>query len=368
MSPFCERCGCEDESYFVSFQGKDQCRRCIGYQGQEGKSLDVSFDVDEVLPFNLSPIQKEISHQIYLHSLKKDVLVHAVCGAGKTELILETITQYLSQHKRVGIAIARRQVVLELAKRYQAIFPSLKVGAVCEGYTTDLEAHLVVCTTHQLYRFHKAFDLLVLDEPDAFPFSNDDVLQGFARQAVKEVTVLLTATPDAHQLKRVQDGTLAKVVLNRRPHGYDLANPKLMRMPLPLQIAHLFYYLSHQRKSTLIFVPTKRLGKMLSVLMRLPFAYAHKEGLDELLQAFKDKAFPHLLCTTVLERGLTFADVQVVILMAQHPVFNEASLIQIAGRVGRVLAFPEGEVIFYCEHKTEAIQACMKMIQSANAA
>ena len=47
MNLLCERCGCTDPKYFVSFQGKDLCRRCISYQGNEGKSLSYEEDVVE---------------------------------------------------------------------------------------------------------------------------------------------------------------------------------------------------------------------------------------------------------------------------------------------------------------------------------
>ena len=89
---------------------------------------------------------------------------------GKTEICFESICGYLAQGKKVGFAISRRQVVLEIANRLRRAFPELSVCEVAQGYTQVTDADLIVCTTHQLYRYPYAFDLLILDELDAFPF------------------------------------------------------------------------------------------------------------------------------------------------------------------------------------------------------
>lgn len=362
MEYFCERCGCTDPKYFVWFQEKPQCRRCIQYQGQEGDVTLGPVDIEEYLTFSLTPKQKQVSQEIYETSLKGDVLVHAVCGAGKSELIIQTLSNVLSSNQTIGITVARRQVVLELAKRYQAIYPNIVVTPVCEGYTTQLSGNLIICTSHQLYRFHKYFDYLVIDEPDAFPFVSDDVLQGFAKQATKGVTIYLTATPSTALQK------LNTIQLFRRPHGLDLPVPMLHKIPLLLQVIKLKQWLNENTLPKLIFVPTKKLGNTLSSILKIPFAYAGKEDLDQLLKSFKENKYNHLLCTTVLERGLTFENVQVAVLEAHHPVFTEATLIQIAGRVGRSARYPSGEVHFYLREKSEAIKQCVHHIQIANRA
>lgn len=362
MSPFCERCGCEDPTYFVKFQEKDLCRRCISYQGKEGQSLSFLEDVVEQFNFELTEPQKEVSEAIYQATLKGNVLVYAVCGSGKSELVVQTISQYLSHHKRVGITIARRQVVLELKERYQALFPHLKVTAVCEGFTDELEGELIICTAHQLYRFHKQFDCLIIDEPDAFPFRSDEVLQGFAQQACCGERIYLTATPD----DTVRSSIQTEIQLFKRPHQYPLPVPKHIKLPLLFQC--LWVLRKRMDKPTLIFVPSLKLGKLLSLILQIPFAYANHPQLDVLIKDFKKNTINPLMCTTVLERGVTFKNVQVIVLEAHHPVFNLASLIQMAGRVGRSVDYPQGEVTFLSSQKSETIKQCIRQIQSANAA
>ena len=55
---------------------------------------------------------------------------------------------------------------------------------------------LVVMTSHQLLRFKEAFDLLIIDEVDAFPFRDNDMLY-FALENAKKINgnlLYLTAT------------------------------------------------------------------------------------------------------------------------------------------------------------------------------
>ncbi len=44
---------------------------------------------------------------------------------------------------------------------------------------------LVIATTHQLLKFYQAFDLLIVDEVDAFPYVDNPVLYHAVEQAVK---------------------------------------------------------------------------------------------------------------------------------------------------------------------------------------
>lgn len=54
-----------------------------------------------------------------------------------------------------------------------------------------------------------------------------------------------------------------------------------------------------------------------------------------------------LLTTTILERGVTFTDVQVAVFGSEARIFTEAALVQISGRAGRKLSHPTGDVCFF---------------------
>ncbi len=364
--PTCERCLNTDLRTFVNIRGQWICRRCIGYQGDDAQTIFNEDIIDYKLAFKLTQAQMDISNQTKTLVKTSDVLIWAVCGAGKTELVMETIQDHLNRSLSVGVAVARKQVALQLFQRFKDAFPSIKVIVVCEGHTQDLKGQLIITTTHQLYRFKKMFDCLILDEPDAFPYRNNPVLEGFMRQAVKGHIIYLTATPDKKMMRQVKQGKLKMLTLNQRPHLMPLPVPELIFSPFWVQVIILMIILKRSQKAWLIFVPSLKVGKHLSKVLRLPFVHASKENLDELIQGFKSKSIKRLVSTTVLERGVTFSDIQVAVLQADHKVFDTAVLTQIAGRVGRDPAYPSGEVKFLCFRMSNALRKCLSDLRRAN--
>ena len=180
----CLRCGNADPEYFWNDEGVWYCRRCIAFGRIDAGQRPIPpkwekrvIHCEYHLKYPLTAAQKRTVDEV-MEGLNggHDVLIYAATGAGKTELTMEAIRQYFARGKRVGFAIARRQVVLEIAERMHKAFPDLKVRAVCEGHTDQVYADLVVCTMHQLYRYPDCFDLLIMDEVDAFPYRGNVML------------------------------------------------------------------------------------------------------------------------------------------------------------------------------------------------
>lgn len=291
-------------------------------------------------------------------------------GAGKTELTMEPLKQALNAGKKVGIAISRRQVVLEIAQRMQRAFKTLKVVPVCQGFTEITEGDLIVCTMHQLYRYHQAFDLLVMDEVDAFPYKGNELLAAVARNSCKGRILYLTATPDSAMLKEVSEGRLKMVELFQRPHGHPLVLPLIKQLPVPLQLVSLLMIMRQQKKPMLIFVPTidlaQRYGLLFSSLFHCAALTSKTIEKDQIISRLRKRELDFIFTTTILERGITIPGVDVVVLQSDHPVFDEASLIQIIGRVGRSRDCPSGMGVFYCIRKTTAIKRCVRALEKMN--
>ncbi|WP_342772472.1 helicase-related protein [Oceanobacillus arenosus] len=133
-------------------------------------------------------------------------------------------------------------------------------------------------------------------------------------------------------------------------------------------------------RQLLIFVPTIRLAEKLqenltSLLLKeqiiatkdkLLFVHAGDSNREEKVTQFRRKELSVLITTTILERGVTFPSVDVVIFDAGHMVFDEAALVQIAGRAGRSADDPTGEVIFFHDGKTEAMVQAIQSINMMN--
>ncbi len=377
----CPRCLNTNPAYFYHGKSGTYCRRCIAFsrvlleEELEPVSLTPIPDGAEeyTLRYPLTSEQKRISHLCAEGIKEKDQLLHCCTGAGKTELTVESIANALQAKQKVCFAIARRQVVLELQQRLSEIFPYASVIAVCGGHTRVIDGDgLIVCTTHQLYRYYQAFDLLILDEPDAFPYRGDPVLHGIAKTSCRGRRIFLTATPDASLIRRVKKGTLNELVLNRRPHGHPLPVPRLFCAPtvfLWLQMVH--WIMEHEQHPRMIFVPkiiqAERMGKMLKLMFKSCHVCTSKTpDRDDVIRTFRGEPAGLIVATTVLERGVTVPGADVCVYEANSRIFDEAGLIQMAGRAGRSFQCPDGDVLFLLKERSELAERCVSQLREAN--
>jgi competence protein ComFA len=72
------------------------------------------------------------------------------------------------------------------------------------------------------------------------------------------------------------------------------------------------------------------------------------------------------ICTSILERGVTIPNAQVIVLAADHPVFDGRALVQMAGRAGRTKEYPVGKVLFISERKVPAVTEAINWIKEQN--
>lgn len=375
----CLRCHNTDPIYFYNDRGTYYCRKCIQFGRLDINTQPRPFQskyqkkhrCKPKLSFELTPQQKQASQLLCQYVEEgKNVLVYACCGAGKTEITYEMISRSLNKGLKVGFAISRRQVVLEIAQRMKEAFPSIQVIQVCQGYTDIIDGELIVCTMHQLYRYHQAFDILIMDEVDAFPYKNNEVLEAVAHHATRKTIVYLTATPDEKMLKEVEEKKLEVIEVFTRPHQNPLILPTVYKLPFTLQLFLLVLIMFRTKNQMLIFVPTIQLADTLALILCRIFtcsSFTSKtENKEEKIEKIREGKIQFIFTTTILERGITLKGIDIVVLQAQHPLFDEASLIQIIGRVGRSKECPTGKGYFLCSRKTTAIRRCERALIKMN--
>ncbi len=371
----CSRCGNTNPALFGSDHGIPYCRRCVafsrldaGAQPQIPVLKEPAWEGQIHLDFALTPCQQQASDQI-LDWLKQgeSVFCYAACGSGKTEITFASIDWFLRHRQKVCFAISRRQVVLEIGARLQKAFPGLDVVCVCEGYTSVTDGDLIVCTTHQLYRYPGAFDLLILDELDAFPYRGNALLEHLAAKACRGVKLMLSATPDEVSLAEIEAGRLKVARLFRRPHGQPLPEPRFYLRPVWLQIFGLLWQLHRMApRQVLVFVPRIRDGNRLSRLLGCPCIHSQSPDKDDIMRRFSGKEYRVLVSTTLLERGITVPSVQVIVLRADHPVFTMASLVQIFGRAGRSFDDPKGECLCFAASLSDSMRQSADLLHQMN--
>ncbi|MEK8216615.1 DEAD/DEAH box helicase [Paenibacillus sp. FSL L8-0463] len=314
-------------------------------------------------------------------------LLWAVTGAGKTEITFPLLEAVLRAGGRVLIATPRRDVVLELAPRLGRAFPD-RTLSVLYGGSPDCwsQSQMVLATTHQLLRFHQSFDLVIIDELDAFPYVNDPMLSFAAEHACKPDGrfIYLSATPPPELQRQAHSGRLPHARVPVRFHGHPLPVPQHLTMA-PVQQCLKRRTLPGKLKKALgrsfareaqIFVFVSRISHIAGLLSLLRRSFPGKaiEGTSsqdperaEKVAGFRSRAISLLVTTTILERGVTVPRSDVFILDADSGLFDEASLVQMAGRAGRSKDDPDGSVIFLSPQWTRSQRGAISQIRTMNA-
>ncbi|MCG0277432.1 MAG: DEAD/DEAH box helicase [Thermanaeromonas sp.] len=403
--PFCRRCGgreklvrtgcgaCNSRFCYVCEGCLElgEARSCRALYARAGARKNFRRNVTPRLSFPLHPAQREAyerAAEFVAKGQKPRCLVWAVCGAGKTEVAYGAIAAALAQGREILYTSPRREVVKEIYPRLKEAFPGVEI-AVLHGETSLKfpPAELTVATVHQVLRFYQRFDLVVLDEVDAFPLTGDPRLY-FALERCRRPcgqVLYLTATPTPELRAGVRRGTLPVIYLPARYHGYPLPEPELIvirnlgvkvggRLPLPLQ-RFLELSLVADRAQVMVFVPTVELVQDTVDWLRGFFGdedrvrgcYAASAQREEVLASFRRGDFPVLVTTTVMERGVTLRRLNVLVLFADHRyVFDENTLIQLAGRAGRALEYPRARVLFVAGKISPEMAEALETIRRFN--
>ena len=373
----CPRCLNRDPRYFYKGKKGIYCRKCIRFKRilLSEDLMAPEYDIDlkagyARFTYPLTPYQAKAALDCLINVRYRDVLLHCVCGAGKTEIVVATMADYLSRGLKIAYAIARKEVVKELAGRFKILFPKAKVIAVYGGHSEEKYGDIIVCTTHQLYRYPKTFDLLILDEVDAFPFKGDEVLNNIAYMAAKGRIIYSTATVDKHLSELLKKDEVKEVSLPIRPHLKPLIVPRIIKGPKVYLLIRLFLLLKNSKRQMIIFVSSKKTVLYLYYLFHpffnCTYVYSDLDKRDAHIKAFRDRKYDFIFATTVLERGITVKGVSVIVLVLHEGVFDKASLIQMLGRVGRDFHDPEGEAYILTMRMNAEIDDCIREIGNAN--
>lgn len=398
----CRRCGNERQDRFASFhcarchQTCTYCRACIvmGRVSECSPLLHWNgpsspfFPPKRILHWNgtLSPAQQQAADAVVQAiQQKRELLVWAVCGAGKTEVLFPGIECALASRKTVCMATPRTDVVLELKPRLQQAFADIDVIALYGGSEDrGKQAPLTIATTHQLLRYYKAFDVIIIDEVDAFPYSTEPMLQYAVQKAKRDdaAVIYLTATPNQVWQKEVKAGKREAVTIPARYHRHPLPVPRfewcgnwrksLKRKKLPANVHRWITKRLQEGKQAFLFIPRIELIEEVVDLLkkldhRIEGVHAEDPDRKEKVIKFRQGETPLLVTTTILERGVTVPNIDVAVMGAEDGIFTESALVQISGRVGRSAQFPSGDLVFFHFGKTRNMLLAKKQIEQMNA-
>ena len=396
--PICNRCLNKDPKQFIMFHCAGcqklcvYCRHCINmgrmssctevirWSGPVPRSRKVHI-LDWKSRF--TSLQEKASQEL-AESMKqgRNHLVHAVCGAGKTEILFTAIYDALLTGKRVCVATPRTDVVLELTPRFQQVFPKTTIHALYGGAELSFAyAQLIVTTTHQLYRFEDAFDVMIVDEADAFPYTFDESLQKAVIKAKKQHAPIafVTATPSYKLLQQKKQWGYS--FIPSRYHGHPLPVPRFdslwgydkqfQKNKIPRKLKNWTQARLEKNEPFLLFFPTIDLMEQAIPLFQelhpdIQAVHAEDPERKQKVLNLRNEQLKGLLTTTILERGITIKNVQVAVVGAESKIFTSSALIQISGRVGRNAHYPTGEIIFFHHGITVEMDAAKEEIKRLN--
>lgn len=389
----CFRCGSLiDQKLWKLSEEVLYCRACIqlGRIRSDQKLYTIAqqdFEGQEVLNWKgtLTSYQQEVSDGL-IQAVKEggNALVHAVTGAGKTEMMYQVVATAIKSGQAVCIATPRIDVCIELYGRMKDDFscPISLLHGKSEPY---FRTPLVIATTHQLLKFYQAFDLLIIDEVDAFPYVDNSMLYQAAQNAIKKGgnTLYLTATSTDELEKKVKKKEIIRYSLPRRFHGNPLVVPeikwvtkireKIEKGRIPYELLQLIKKQRQTHYPLLIFVSEIELGQQFTENLKKYFpketvGFVSSQTTDRLrmVEEFRNRVITTLVSTTILERGVTFPLVDVFVLESNHKLFTKSALVQISGRVGRSKERPTGKLLFLSDGITREMKKAIKEIKEMN--
>jgi len=203
-----------------------------------------------------------------------------------------------------------------------------------------------------------------VDEADAFPYTSDQALQKAVYKVRKDDAPIafVTATPSLKILSQVKQENWGHSFIPRRYHGHPLPVPrfesiwsydkKINKCKLPPKLISWMKTRLQQKEPFLIFFPTIQLMEIATPLFQeidpnIISVHAEDPNRKEKVVKLRNEEIPGLLTTTILERGITIKNVQVAVVGAESKIFTSSALIQISGRVGRNVQFPDGEIVYF---------------------
>lgn len=315
-----------------------------------------------------------------------ECLVWEACGAGRPETVFGAVREVLKKGGRVLFGVPRRDVLDDLVSRLERAFPGVNV-MVRYGRPRPYPkvSDIVLASTHQALKYYRNFDLVILDESDAFPYRANPILINALRRAKKTEgkLIYMSPTPSPEIYARAQRGEIKVIQIPIRQHGHPLVIPQIVlekelapENKLPERILQIIREsIEEDQAQVLVVVPNGDYSQRIGELMRsrlevLRISVIHTSSHDpdrekKVNSYFRGEA--NILITTGLTgRGDLAPNSNMVVLWSENEIFDEGYLLQLAGRVGWSESYPDGKVWFVGSRTTREMEGAVRKIKLLN--
>lgn len=349
-------------------------------------NLDISFSQAQYEAF-------EVLVRFIRRDSLNECLVWEACGAGRPETVFGAVREVLKRGGRVLFGVPRRDVLDDLVSRLERAFPgvSVEVRYGRPRSNNSKNSDIVLASTHHALRFYSSFDLVVLDESDAFPYRANPILINALRRAKKKEgkLIYITPTPAPDIYARAQRGEIKVVQIPIRQHGHPLVIPRVvMEKDIVLEdklsdkvVQLIRESIEEDQAQVLVVVPngylSSRVGELLlsrlealnlQGLRERPIIYtgAHDPERDKKVDAYFRGEANILITTGLTGRGDLAPSSNMVVLWSDNEIFDEGYLLQLAGRVGWSESYPGGKVWFVGARITREMEGAIRKIRLLN--
>lgn len=326
-----------------------------GYKYQEDDEIQEQFEND--FEFQETPDQLKTVEEIKRDMEEGIIIDRLVCGDvgyGKTEIAMRIALKTVLNNKQVAYlaptTILTRQHYYSFKERFakygirvevlNRFIEGKKEKEILEGLKKG--SIDIVIGTHKLLNegiVYKDLGLLIVDEEQRFGVTHKEKIKQY-KNNINVITLTATPIPRTLQMSIMGIRQLSLIETppqNRYPvQTYVLEENKVViKEAIYREIGRggqVFYL--HNRISDLDMVYRKLQRLVPEARILVAHGKMDKLSLEEAMEAFIDKEFDVLLCTTIIETGIDIPNTNTLIVdMADR--LGLAQMYQIRGRVGR---------------------------------
>lgn len=281
-----------------------------------------------------------------------DRLLLGDVGYGKTEVAMRAAFKAVMDSKQVAVLVPTTMLARQHYRTFLERFAGFPVRiAVLTRFTKDTKKVIeninsgqidIIIGTHKLLSKsirYRDLGLLIVDEEQRFGVSHKERIKDMKRT----VDVLtLTATPIPRTLEMAMTGIRDISTIDTPPEE---------RKEVASYVAEFSWSMVREAcmremaRGGQIYFVCRRISQMDELLRMLNTvvpearcAIAHgqmgEEVFESVINAFYDRQFDILLCTTIIESGIDIQNVNTIIIY-EADMFGLAQLYQLKGRVGR---------------------------------
>ncbi len=333
-------------------------RKRLAEQGHAfGPDTPWQHEIEEAFPYEETPDQLRAIHEVKADMESPRPMDRLVCGDvgyGKTEVAVRATFKAVQDGKQVVVLVPTTLLASQHGQTFRDRFANYPVRVevlsrfLSAGEQRALLADFAAGAVDVLIGTHRALSddvrpkdlgLLVVDEEQRFGVQHKEKIKQL-RANVDVVT--LTATPIPRTLELSLTGIRDLSLVNTPPEDRqpiltyvgeydDRAVAEAIRREL-LREGQVFYVHNRVRDIELVAEQVRALVPDARV------AVAHgqmDEGrLEQVVQAFWEREFDVLVCTTIVESGLDMPMVNTLV-VDRSDLLGLAQLYQLRGRVGR---------------------------------